>query len=257
MRAGFCLVLVTAFVAQADNPPDTQALIAKMRAAATSYSEHLHDFVCRETIVRSTSTDRKKWKPLETQEVEVGYIAHQEHRRLLSVNGKTEDAQKYVKKGYWIPGGEFGQSLMWVFAPKAQAAFTWDHEEPVGARRGCVFQYSVSRENTTYVLNADADHVHLGHSGFVTADCETGGILRLQVRTEQEFVTRGTMKVEIGEDLDVRYGPVTIGGQEFLLPQESVETSPFGKTVTRVGIRFSDYRRFDSSSSIRFDDSGQ
>jgi len=79
----------------------------------------------------------------------------------------------------------------------------------------------------------------------------------MQMVTERGFVKRMGMKQEIGSDLDVRYGPVTIGGQEFLLPQESAETAPFGKTVTRVEIRFSDYRRFDSSSSIRFDDSGQ
>jgi hypothetical protein len=257
MRFLLWWAIAGAFVAQAQSPQDSQALIEKMRAAAVSYSQHLHDFVCKETIVRSTSTDRKKWKPLETREVEVGYIAHQEHWRLLSVNGKTENAEKYVRKGGWMPGGEFGRSLMFVFAPKEKADFRWDHEEPYGSRRGCVFQYSVSSANTTYVIQADADHVPLWHSGFVTVDCETGDILRMQMRTEPGFVKRMAMQLEIGLNLDVRYGPVAIGGQEFLLPQESVEVSPFGKTTTRVEIRFSDYRRFDSSSSIRFDDSGQ
>jgi hypothetical protein len=208
MRSWFCLALAVVFVAQADNPPDAQALIAKMRAAAISYSAHLQDFVCRETIVRSTSTDRKKWKPLETREVEVGYIAHQEHWRLLSVNGKTGDVEKYVRKGGWMPGGEFGRSLMFVFAPKARAEFQWHHEETFGARRGCVLQYSVSHENTTYEIQADADHVQLGHSGFVTADCETGEVLRMQMRTEPAFVKRMATQLEIGLDLDVKYGPV-------------------------------------------------
>ncbi len=257
MRLSFCLVLAVVFVAQADSPPDAQALIAKMRAAAASYSAHLHDFVCRETIVRSTSTDRKKWKPLETQEVEVGYIAHREHRRLLSVNGRTADAQKYVRKGYWIPAGSLGNRSCLSSRRRRRQSFGGITRSRLARGVDAFFNIPYRTRPTTYEIQADADHVRLGHSGFVTADCETGEILRMQMRTEPGSVKRGIANLEIGLNLYVRYGPVTIGGQEFLLPQDSSQMSSFGKTVTRVEIRFSDYRRFDSSSSIRFDDSGQ
>src|SRR5580700_8473604 len=89
------------------------AMIARMRDAAINYADRLQDFLCTQLTTRSvdTSGSGKHWKVLETQELELGYIAHKEHYRLLKVNGKTTNLEKRVKKGYFIPGGEFGTSL--------------------------------------------------------------------------------------------------------------------------------------------------
>jgi hypothetical protein len=54
--------------------------------------------------------------------------------------------------------------------------------------------------------------------------------------------------------LDVRYGLATIASREFLVPQQAVEIAPFGKTLTKAEIQFQQYRKYDSSSSITFDD---
>ena len=46
----------------------------------------------------------------------------------------------------------------------------------------------------------------------------------------------------------------TIASKTFLLPQQAIEVAPFGRLLTRVEIRFQNYRKYDSSSNITFDD---
>jgi hypothetical protein len=44
---------------------------------------------------------------------------------------------------------------------------------------------------------------------------------------------------------------------KFLLPQQATEIAPFGKTMTKAEMQFRDYRKYDSSSNITFDDVGE
>ena len=45
-----------------------------------------------------------------------------------------------------------------------------------------------------------------------------------------------------------------VGSNAFLLPQDAVEIGIFGKTLTKAEIKFQQYRKYDSSSNITFDD---
>ena len=245
--------------ARAATPPDAadqKAIIARMRVAALSYADHLQGFLCTEFLTRTVdpSGTGKHWKLLETQELELGYISHQEHSKTLKVNGKTTNLDKRVKRAYWMPGGEFGSALLGVFEPRVAAEFEWDHEETSEGRRTCVFRFHVPVTTSSYVIQADQDHVRMALRGAVTAVCETGSVTRLQVETEPASVKRGGRDIAIGMQLDVRYGTVHIAEREYLLPLTATETAPFGKTLTKVEIRFDQYRKYDSSSNIVFDD---
>ncbi len=74
-----------------------------------------------------------------------------------------------MKPGHWTPGGEFGSSLLYIFAPKVAAQFDWDHEESSAGMRACVFRYRVPVATSNYVIQADIDHVKMAHHGF--CDC--------------------------------------------------------------------------------------
>lgn len=255
----YVLFLIPAALFAQSAPPaavNRDALIARMRDAALNYADRLQDFLCTETTIRTadTSGTGKHWKRLETQELELGYIAHKEHSRILKVNGKARDPEKSVKKGYWIPGGEFGSDLLHIFATKVAAQFDWDHEESPAGIRACVFRYRVPAATSDFIITADQDHVTMAHHGFVTADCETGAVMRIQMETEPASVKRGNQNIAIGMQLDLRYAAAKIGANEFLLPQQAVETAPFGQILTKVEMQFRDYRKYDSSSNITFDD---
>jgi len=230
-------------------------LIPKMREAAIHYADQLQDFLCTQMTTRSIDegSGGRYWKLLETRELELGYIAHKEHYRLLKVNGKTSDLEKRIKKGYFRPGGEFGTSLMRIFDPKAAAEFKWDHEESNGGQRTCVFRYRVPRTTTTMIMHADADRIPFAHHGFVSADCESGAVTHIHIESEPASFFRDGRLVPVGEQIDVRYGPTAIAAKEFLLPQQAVEIVLFYKTLTKVEIQFQQYRKYDSSSNITFD----
>lgn len=256
MPLSFLLFLPVLGQPSAPDAVEQQALIALMRDAAINYADRLQDFICTQLTARSVdrSGSGKHWTLLETRELDLGYIAHKEHYRLLKVNGKTRDLEKSVKKGYFIPHGEFGTSLQWIFDPRAAAEFAWDHEELSAGKRECVFRYLVPKTTSTYVMRADADRVTLAHHGFVTADCDDGVVTRIQIETERAFIKRQGQDLAIGLQLDVQYGPTVIGSKQFLLPRHAVEIAPYGKTLTKVEIQFRQYRKYESDSTITFDD---
>lgn len=234
---------------------EKEAIVARMRSAALSYADQLQDFICTQTQIRSVDSSGKgRYRPLETQEAEVAYVAHKESTRLLKVNGKTTNLDRRVKKGYFTPGGEFGSDLLSIFVPKAQAKFEWDHGETIEGRRVCVFRYDVPLETTTRTMRTDFDVHKLGHHGTVYADCDTGAVLRFHMISDVPTITFKGHRIQIGTDTEVRYGMVALGEKEFLLPLEVEEVARFHTSLTRAQIHFRDYRKYDSTSRIAFDD---
>lgn len=232
--------------AQAPANAAGEAMIDRMRSAALSYGNRLEDFICIQLTARSADNTGtgKRWKPLETQETELSYISHKEHYKLLKVNGESRIRDKSVKQGYFITGGEFGTALQKIFDPAAKAEFEWDH--------ACVFRYRVPVATSTYAMQVNLNVVKLGHRGFVTADCDTGAVTRIQMESDPASVKDNGREMALGWQLDVRYGPAMIGSNEFLLPREAEEIARFGKTLTKAEIKFQQYRKYDSSSTITF-----
>jgi len=93
----------------------------------------------------------------------------------------------------------------------------------------------------------------MAHHGFVSADCDTAAITRIQIETEPASLFRDGHERAIGVQIDIHYRPTAIASKEFLLPQQAVETARFDNTLTKVEIQFEQYRKYDSSSNITFD----
>src|SRR4051812_8517799 len=143
------LLLVAVLVggqAAAQSTADHDAVLARIRKAALGYADSLQDFICTQLMTRSTdaSGTGKHWKILEKQELDLGYIDHREHYKLLKVNGQTTRLEDRVKRGYFRSSGEFGSILLDMFSPRAAAGFAWDRESSSGGRRLCTFRYHVS-----------------------------------------------------------------------------------------------------------------
>jgi len=190
--------------------PDATArnhILARMKDAAVNYADRLQDFLCVQLIKRSKedSGPFKHWQVLDTQEREVGYISHQEHYRVLSVNGKPPDVEK-IKPGYFLPSGEFGTALGYIFDPMSAAEFEWDHVERSGGKGLCVFRYRVTTAESTMIRYSDGDRVHMRHHGLVFADCATAAPLRIQIETEPASLMRNGSKIALGQKIDITTG---------------------------------------------------
>lgn len=238
----------------APGPAEQTAIVERARAFALDYSNRLQDFTCTRLVTRSAdhSSTHDHFKQLETQEGDLSYVNHKESYVRLKVNGETTKVDQRVKKGYFIPGGEFGSYLLGIFQEKVKAEFTFDRVESAGERRACVFRYSVAKDVSTLTLMADGNKYTLGHSGWVSVDCETGAMNRFHMESEKPVVDFKGHSIVVGNDVDVRYGLSTIGDREFLLPQEALEMNTFDKTTTKVEIQFTQYRKYDASSAITF-----
>jgi hypothetical protein len=239
----------------APDAAEQQAIIVRMKEAAAAYTERLQDFVATQTMTRSTASAgaSPRWKVLETQESELSYFGHKVNSKLLKVNGKTTNLDKEVKRGYFIFSGEFGAPQR-VFDPKANPELEWDHGELSEGKRLCVFRYRIAKANTNFVFYSDGDKTPAAHHGLVYADCESGMVMRFHLETEPATVRRGGRDVPLGYELNVRYAFSAIAGQEFLLPQVAEETSLFNTRLTKAEVKFQQYRKYDSSSTITFGD---
>jgi len=250
------LVLSAHGQAPAPDTPERKAIVVRMQEAALAYAGGLQNFTCTQHLTRSAggSPTGPHWKLLDTQEAELDYVDRKEHYKLLSVNGETIDPAKRIKQGpYLTPGGEFASMLLKIFDPKAHAEFQWDHDE-TDAAHTCVFRYNVPQASSTEVIQADRDRVQVGHRGLVWANCDTGAVTRFQLESDIGEVVRIGRRMQVGFRTEVRYEPTTIGSQEFLLPQSATVTSLFYKTWTKVEILFQQYRKYDASSTVKFDE---
>jgi hypothetical protein len=254
MTLRIALTALTLIAAVHGQPADTAAIIARMQETALAYTDHLRNFTCVQSLTRNagSSPTGPQWKLLDMQEAQLDYVDRKEHYQLLKVNGQSTDPEKHVKRGYFLPGGEFNSLLNTVFSPKAKAEFVWDHEEAAGSGRACVFRYNVPQASSTYVITADLDHVRLGHHGMVWADCASGAVTRITIETDIGEVMRGKTHVPLGMRAEVRYAPATIGDQQVLLPEFAQTTALFYKTWTKTEIHFGPYRKYDATSTVKF-----
>jgi hypothetical protein len=235
----------------APDAAEQQAIIVRMKEAAANYNNRLQDFLATQTMTRSAASTgaKPRWKVLETQESELSYVGHKVNHKLLKVNGKATN--KGIKGGYFIFSGEFG-ALQWVFDPKAIPEFEWDHGEVSEGKRLCVFRYRTAKANTNFVFYSDGDKTPAGHHGLVYADCDTGMVVRFHLETDPAAVRRRGRDIPLGYELDVRFASTAIAGQDFFLPLVAESTALFNTRLTKAEVRFQQYRKYDTNSTIKF-----
>jgi VWFA-related protein len=126
--------------------------------------------------------------------------------------------------------GIFGPILTTVLMDAAQNKLAWGRWEQGASGPLAVFNYSVAKEKSHYEVDyccvADSFgtskrfHQLAGYHGQISVDPATGSILRLTIEAElkaNDPVSRAAMMVD--------YGPVEIGGKNYICPVKSVSLS--------------------------------
>jgi len=229
-------------------------IITKARDVAFSYSKTLPNYTAKQVTNRySTVPDPHKayaWQALDVVTTDLVYENGDVRYTNTMVNGKPTEYVEHT--GSWSEG-EFANMLLAVFSPSTHTEFTDQKDVTLRGRPAWRYEYSVAKENSTWTLHADGKDVKPAYVGSVWIDKATYRALRL------EMAARGLDKdfsLDTAES-SVDYSFVTIVGQEALLPADAdgLSCTRNSTDCTRERTQYTNYRKFDASSNIKFGDS--
>ncbi len=237
-----------------DNPsgPDLDAILARARERAVAYKNSLPDFMCvvntQQYVARAAA--KPDWRVKGDMSEVLRYTGGAEAYRTVEVNGERKSTEHDKLPGLRMDG-EFGELLQAVYAPEADAKFTFKGKARLSGSEVYVVEYSVLRAHSKYAIaTAQGDSRVL---------CSFRGLLYIDASS---FVTRSIalQAVDIPKDaqytesaLSVSYDYATVNGRQFLLPKRAwVAVRVGARKLMKDEVQFRDYHRFQTSSKITF-----
>ena len=239
-------------VPEAAAEPAEDPLLAKARAAVTSFTETLPNYVCQEFISRYDSdTVKADWRALDVVSSEVVYEDGRESYRNLKVNGKAVNKSIEEVGGSWSTG-EFGTLMRSLFSPMTAARFRQERGSTIAGRDAVVYGYDVDRENSNWQVHVGSQTVEPAYRGRVWIDKETARVLRIEMETVDLPEAFPLEKVESASDYEfVRLAATS----QFLLPvqAEVLSCQRNSNYCSRNRIDFRNYHKYEGESTITFD----
>ena len=207
--------------------------------------------MCIQMIQRSENHRNQGWRMRDMLTVQLGYADGQEHYKLLTMNNRPTNAS-YLSISGAISEGEFGSTLQEIFRPQT-AKFLWAREETLRGYRVSVFSYQMLQNKSGYVVEYGASlspsrRIVAAHHGHIFIDSK-GEVLRIVREGDMPpgFPIRLTRLV-----LDYDFSDVA--GRLYLLPSQAQIELTTDSLQTRNDIWYREYKKFDSDSTITFDD---
>ena len=241
-------------------PPDAvrqQKIIELMKQYALSYTQNLPNFICVEVMRRYIDPNAgDHYRSIGNVLAKVSYNEGQEDYKVYSVNGHYEETtiDKAGSTGGAISSGEFGSLMREIFEPHSQAEFGWERWATLRGRRMAVFNYLIDSGHSSWSITysagpGDEQRIITAYKGLVYADENTGEITRIKFVAID--IPRTFPVSQATEMLD--YDQVQISGQPYICPLMATLNMTSGREKTKNEIEFRDYRRFDGSSTIKYD----
>ncbi|HEY2016262.1 MAG TPA: hypothetical protein VGH38_22315, partial [Bryobacteraceae bacterium] len=253
------------------SPPPTAPVagsdpfIEKARQASLAFLDTLPNYVVKQNIDREVKPrPSQPWTVQDRIAAEVVYDAGKETTRDVQLNGKPSTPQKVEATGAWSTG-QFGTMLKALFAIESAAVF---HEHrglaKVAGREARVYDFSVERGNSQWVLSTGGKTYIPAYEGTVWLDRETARALRFVMRARHLPTDFPFDEAESSTE----YGMIRIGSGDYLLPTASVALvcskagpapalsrrgpSGAGRYCARNVIQFHDFKQFGAESNINF-----
>jgi hypothetical protein len=226
-------------------------MLAGARQRALAYTQSLPNFTCIETTQRSVQRPgAPEWKLKDTLSELVRYVDGQEDRNLIEVNGAPASGDRSSLQGT-LSSGEFGHLLKVVFGAKANAAFAWKETAFLEGVRCEVFTTQADRAHSGYRVSTNNGQwgINVAYVASVYIDAATYNIRRVKVEAidiPSEFPIRAS-------SFTFDYAYVRAGDADFLLPTAgAVELQQSRRVLVRNEVKFRDYHRLGSQTSIRY-----
>ena len=244
-------------------PPSSEeqaAIIDHVRQYALSYSKNLPDFICTQVTRRYAApapgtrhggslNSEPSWQALDVLQIRLSYFEQKEDYKLILVNN-TMTTQDYRTLGGATSTGDFGSMMKEIFEPGTQARFEWDHWATLRGRRSLAFSYHVAQSRSQWHLNYDRRlDIVPAYRGLIYVDNETHEVTRVTLEAEYLPPTFPVTRADTVLDYDYQ----DISGHTFLLPLKARTIMAADEYITRNDTEFRLYRKYSTSSDIKFD----
>ncbi|HYW43653.1 MAG TPA: hypothetical protein VE959_12400 [Bryobacteraceae bacterium] len=244
-------------------PPSSEeqaAIIDHVRRYALDYSKNLPDFICTQVTRRYAAPlpgtryggspgSQPSWMALDTLQIRLSYFEQKEEYKLILVNNSVTN-QDYKTLGGATASGDFGSMMREIFEPNTEAHFEWDHWATLRGRRTMAFSYHVAQSRSQWHITYDRrmDIVPAYH-GLVYVDRETREVTRVTLEAENIPASFPVRRADTVLDYDYS----DISGHNFLLPLKAEVIMSADDYMTRNDTEFRLYRKYSTSSDIKFD----
>ena len=235
--------------APAEGPIDP--ILQRARAVALAFTSTLPNFEVQQITTRYQSTESgRNWTAQDTVSADVTYRSGKEEYKNIRINNKLTN-----KDMMDIPGarstGEFGTTLVSLFAPASRTEFKKLRESTIQNRTAIAYSYVVQRPNSDYRIFWGSQWIVPGYSGRVWIDKETSRALRIEIQADAIPADFPLDKVEAAID----YGPERLGSESYILPiaGENLSCLRGTRLCGRNALSFRNYRLYKSDAVITFD----
>ncbi len=156
-------------------PPNSvrqQEILDAIKQYALTYTENLPNFICLQVTRHYIDPNGgDSYRIIGTVNAQLGYNQGQEHYRVISVDGKLQDANVSMNDvGSKIGGasstGEFGSLMRGIFSPSSEAQFDWSKWGTLRGKRVAVFHYFIdSGHSDKYIIYNNDQQIITAYEG--------------------------------------------------------------------------------------------
>ena len=245
-------------------PPGADPFIEKAREVALNFLKSLPNYIVKENLSRERQSGNPGlWSAKDRIAAEVVYEAGKETTRDVTLNGRPANVPLLEATGTWSTG-QFAGTLKALFDRQSNATFRERGWSKIGGREARVYDYSIERVNSAWMLSAGTQTYVTAYHGTVWLERDTARTLRFEMKARG---IPGDFPFDRAES-STTFGMVQIGSRPYLMPENSVALVctriPGALNSIRRGTRiqldacsrnvilFSGYRQFGVESNITF-----
>lgn len=232
-------------------PEKQEQILSQIRQYAQTYTQQLPNFICTQVTRRWVDqAGGENFHRIDVIAAKLTYNQGQEHYETVLVDNRpvspTDKAD--ASRGGTRSSGEFGSLMDSIFSEDSKAEFHWYRWGTWDGKLTAVYDYSISRDHSTYVLDyEDQQHLVTAYRGRIYANPDSGIVYRITfeaVGIPSSFPVRSASEI-------LTYGEQEIANQKYICP---LEAKVFVKSLqnTRNDIEFRAYRKFDTQSELSY-----
>ncbi len=225
-------------------------VISEAREMALSYTKRLPDFICLQVTRRYIDpSGLEMFQLMDTVAERLSYFEQKEDYKLISINGKWTDADRW-KLGGATSSGEFGTMLREIFESATEAEFEWERWGKLRGRICHVYRFHVRQPKSKWHISWQRQLEAVpGYRGLLYIDRDVPMVLRVTMEAVDLPPSFPIQEARTMLDYDF----VDIAGNEYLLPLRSEMRMREGRLLVRNQVEFRSYRKFGAEAIITFD----